>query len=89
MSSLKHVLEIIAQYNNGSLSLSEEVSNCQRLLRESEVLGELENGNLYVIKYVGDGKLHVVRNYNRGSLTYWCEYEEYLSNLPEDPNNVW
>ena len=80
MKSLQQVLEVIGQYNNGEISLSEEVVECQRLLRESEVLGELENGNVYVLRYVEDNKLYALRNYNTSTLTYISEYDEYLDN---------
>lgn len=80
MKSLQQVLEVIGQYNNGEIPLSEEVVECQRLLRESEVLGELENGNVYVLRYVEDNKLYALRNYNTSTLTYISEYDEYLDN---------
>ena len=78
MKSLKQVLEITHKYNNGTIELSEEVVECQRLLRESEVLGELENGNVYVLRHIEDNKLYVLGNYNTGTLTYIGEYEEYM-----------
>ena len=68
MRSLKQVLETIAKYNNGEIVLSEEVVECQRLLRESEVLGEMENGNVYVLRYIEDNKLYALRNYNMSTL---------------------
>lgn len=80
MKSLQQVLEVIGQYNNGEIPLSEEVVECQRLLRESEVLGELENGNVYILRYVEDNKLYALRNYNTSTLTYISEYDEYLDN---------
>lgn len=84
MRSLKQVLETVADYNNGKIELSKEVVECQRLLRESEVLGELENGNVYVLRYVEDNKLYALRNYNTSTLTYISEYEEYLNNYGVD-----
>ena len=84
MRSLKQVLETVADYNNGDIDLSEEVVECQRLLRESEVLGELENGNVYVLRYVEDNKLYALRNYNTSTLTYISEYDEYLNNYGVD-----
>ena len=84
MRSLKQVLETVADYNNGIIDLSEEVVECQRLLRESEVLGELENGNVYVLRYVEDNKLYALRNFNTSTLTYISEYDEYLDNYGVD-----
>ena len=40
MRSLKEVLETIEKYNTGAIPLSEEVVECQKILRESEVVGE-------------------------------------------------
>ena len=84
MRSLKQVLETIDKYNNGEIVLSEEVVECQRLLRESEVLGELENGNVYVLRYVEDNKLYALRNYNMSTLMYISEYEEYINKYGVD-----
>ncbi len=84
MRSLKQVLETIAKYNNGEIVLSEEVVECQRLLRESEVLGEMENGNVYVLRYVEDNKLYALRNYNTSTLTYISEFDEYISKYGDD-----
>lgn len=84
MRSLQQVLETIAKYNNGEIELSEEVVECQRLLRESEVLGELENGNVYVLRYVEDNKLYALRNYNMSTLMYISEYEEYINKYGVD-----
>ena len=84
MRSLQQVLETIDKYNNGEIVLSEEVVECQRLLRESEVLGELENGNVYVLRYVEDNKLYALRNYNMSTLMYISEYEEYINKYGVD-----
>ena len=84
MRSLKQVLETIAKYNNGEIVLSEEVVECQRLLRESEVLGEMENGNVYVLRYIEDNKLYALRNYNMSTLMYISEFDEYISKYGDD-----
>ena len=84
MRSLKQVLETIAKYNNGEIVLSEEVVECQRLLRESEVLGEMENGNVYVLRYIEDNKLYALRNYNMSTLMYISEFDEYMSKYGVD-----
>lgn len=84
MRSLQQVLETIAKYNNGEIVLSEEVVECQRLLRESEVLGEMENGNVYVLRYIEDNKLYALRNYNMSTLMYISEFDEYMSKYGVD-----
>ena len=48
MKSLQEVLETVEKYNNGSIELNEDVVECQKILRESEVIGEEDNGNVYV-----------------------------------------
>lgn len=82
--SLQTVLETIAKYDNGSIELNETIVHYQSLLRESKVLGELENGNVYVLKYSGDGELYVVRNYNTGTLTYMSTYDQYYEEHRND-----
>lgn len=84
MRSLQQVLETIAKYNNGEIVLSEEVVECQRLLRESEVLGEMENGNVYVLRYIEDNKLYALRNYNMSTLMYISEFDEYMNKYGVD-----
>lgn len=80
MKSLQHVLDVVKKYDEGATKLNEEVVECQRLLRESKVLGELEGGNVYVLKYVADEQLYALSNYNTGTLTYISTYDEYLDN---------
>ena len=89
MKSLENVLDILSQYSQGSLQMSEEIADCQRILRESEVLGELENGNVYVLRYSEDNQLYALRNYNTGMLTYISTYDEYVDQhrVDEDEEN--
>lgn len=88
MKSLKEVLELVEQYNNGSIELTEEVVKCQRLLRESEVVGEAENGNVYILKYSADNKLYALSNYNTGTLKYISEYDEYYDKHKDNESYV-
>ena len=77
MKSLQEVLETVEKYNNGSIELSEDVVECQKILRESEVIGEEDNGNVYVLKYSLDGQLYALSNFNTGTLKYISTYDEY------------
>lgn len=77
MKSLQEVLETVEKYNTGAIPLSEEVVECQKILRESKVVGEEEHGNVYVLKYSLDGKLYALSNFNTGSLKYLSTYDEY------------
>ena len=64
MRELKEVMEIARECYNGT-ERDAEINTCQTLLRESEVVGELEGGNVYILRYVADGKLYALGNYNR------------------------
>ena len=86
--SLKEVLETVEKYNNGSIMLTEEVVECQRILRESEVIGEEENGNVYVLRYSEDGKLYALSNFNTGTLKYISTYDEYYDSHIDDDFSI-
>lgn len=88
MKSLKEVLDLLEQYNNGSIKLTEEVVECQKILRESEVIGELENGNVYILRYNVDGKLYALSNYNTGTLKYISDYDEYYEKHKDDESYI-
>lgn len=88
MKSLKEVLETVEKYNNGSIMLTEEVVECQRILRESEVIGEEENGNVYVLRYSEDGKLYALSNFNTGTLKYISTYDEYYDSHVDDDFSI-
>lgn len=78
--TLKEVLQLLAEYDQGKLPMDEKVHNYQQILRDSKVLGELENGNIYVLRYSIDQDLYVVHNMNTGPLVYISSYDEYLDN---------
>ena len=82
--TLKEVLNHLADYDQGKLPMDEKVHNYQQIMRESKVLGELDNGNIYVLRYSVDQELYVVHNMNIGPLVYISTYDEYLANKERD-----
>lgn len=83
MRELKEVLKTASECYDGT-ERDAEINACQTLLRESQVVGELEGGNVYILRYAGDGKLYALGNYNRGHLVYISTYEEYIAEHQED-----
>ena len=82
--TLKEVLNHLADYDQGKLPMDEKVHNYQQKMRESKVLGELDNCNIYVLRYSVDQELYVVHNMNIGPLVYISTYDEYLANKERD-----
>ena len=82
--TLKEVLNHLADYDAGKLPMDEKVHNYQQIMRDSKVVTELENGNIYLIKYSIDQELYAVHNMNMGPLVYISTYDEYLANKERD-----
>jgi hypothetical protein len=76
--TLKEILETIAEFEQGKLEMSEKIFKYQQALRESKVVGELENGNIYILRFSLDGHLYAVHNMNIGPLVYISTYDEYM-----------
>lgn len=86
--SLQTVLEVLRKKFFGLEEVDPEIIvKYEQLLRESEVLGEEENGNVYVMRYSGDNQLYAVRNINMGPLTYISTYDEYYETRINQEDN--
>lgn len=89
---LSELLQILKEVENGQRPSDEEIEGYRRILRNSDVVEELEAGNILIIKYSLDDKYYACYNSPFSVVTYIGTYDEYinlkeLQELQEEKNN--